>query len=70
MPLSMADKGQRSQIRKIGGQEKTRRFLGNLGFVEGADVTVISELAGNVIVEIKDARVAIDKKMASNILVS
>ena len=70
MPLSMAPEGKQSIIRKIGGKEETRLFLERLGFVVGAIVTVVSEIQGNLIVNVKDSRVAIGKDMASKILVS
>lgn len=70
MPLSMAPEGKQSVIRKIGGKEETRLFLERLGFVVGAIVTVVSEIQGNLIVNVKDSRVAIGKDMASKILVS
>ena len=53
----------------MGGSEETRRFLSNLGFVQGAEVTVLSAIGGNVIVNIKDSRVAINKDMARHIMV-
>ena len=56
-------------IKKVGGKEDTRRFLENLGFVAGAAVTVISQVEGNIIVNIKDSRVAIGKDMANKIMV-
>ncbi len=70
MPLSMVKAGEPTIIRKIGGKEETRRFLENLGFVTGGSVTVISEMGGNLIVNVKDARVAIGKDMANKILVA
>ena len=70
MPLSMAPEGKESVIRKIGGKEETRLFLERLGFVVGAIVTVVSEIQGNLIVNVKDSRVAIGKDKASKILVS
>ena len=70
MPLSMAPEGKESVIRKIGGKEETRLFLERLGFVVGAIVTVVSEIQGNLIVNVKDSRVAIGKDMASKISVS
>ena len=70
MPLSMAPEGKESVLRKIGGKEETRLFLERLGFVVGAIVTVVSEIQGNLIVNVKDSRVAIGKDMASKILVS
>lgn len=69
MPLSMIPEGQPSVIKKIGGKEETRRFLENLGFVVGGTVTVISQMGGNMIVNVKDARVAIGKDMANKIMV-
>ena len=57
MPLSMAPEGKESVIRKIGGKEETRLFLERLGFVVGAIVTVVSEIQGNLIVNVKDSRV-------------
>ena len=57
------------QFQRIGGSEETRRFLANLGFVQGAEVTVLSAIGGNVIVNIKDSRVAINKDMARHIMV-
>ena len=70
MPLSMAPEGKENVISKIGGKEETRLFLERLGFVVGAIVTVISEIQGNLIVNVKDSRVAIGKDMAGKILVS
>ena len=69
MPLSMMNPGEPSVIKRIGGKEDTRRFLENLGFVSGGTVTVISEMNGNMIVNIKDSRVAIGKDMANKIMV-
>ena len=69
MPLSMVKEGEVNIIKKVGGKEDTRRFLENLGFVTGGMVTVISETGGNIIVCIKDSRVAIGKDMANKILV-
>lgn len=64
MPLTMASTGEMNVIKKVGGKEDTRRFLENLGFVTGAAVTVVSAIQGNVIVNIKDSRVAINQDMA------
>ena len=69
MPLTMAGAGEQNVIKKIGGKEETRRFLENLGFVTGGTVTVVSETGGNLIVNVKDSRVAIGRDMASKILV-
>ena len=56
-------------IKKVGGKEETRKFLENLGFVTGGEVTVVSEIEGNLIVNVKDSRVAIGKDMANRIMV-
>ena len=69
MPLTMVPTGEPNVIKKIGGKEETRRFLENLGFVTGGMVTVVSEIGGNMIVNVKDSRVAIGKDMANKILV-
>ena len=69
MPLTMVPTGEPNVIKKIGGTEETRRFLENLGFVTGGMVTVVSEIGGNMIVNVKDPRVAIGKDMANKILV-
>ena len=69
MPLTMVTTGEPNVIKKIGGKEETRRFLENLGFVTGGMVTVVSEIGGNMIVNVKDSRVAIGKDMANKILV-
>ena len=69
MPLTMVGIGKESIIQRVGGREETRRFLENLGFVVGAIVTVISEIGGNLIVNVKDTRVAIGKDMANKIMV-
>ena len=64
MPLTMANIGEVNEIKRIGGNEETRRFLANLGFVAGAEITVVSAIGGNVIVNIKDSRVAVNSDMA------
>ncbi len=69
MPLSMAGKGVDLTIKRISGNEETRHHLGNLGFVIGAIISVITETNGNVIISIKDSRIAISKSMASKIFV-
>ena len=69
MPLSMVSAGEENVIKKVGGKEDTRRFLENLGFMAGGTVTVISEFDGNMIVNIKDSRVAIGKDMANRIII-
>ena len=69
MPLTFAKEGELASIKKVGGKEDIRQFLENLGFVVGAAVTVISTSGGNLIVNIKDSRVAIGKDMASRIII-
>ena len=69
MALTMASIGETNTIRKVGGNEETKRFLENLGFVAGAEITVVSAIGGNVIVNIKDSRVAINQDMARHIMV-
>lgn len=69
MPLTMVNSGEANIIKKVGGREDTRRFLENLGFVAGGAVTVISEMNGNMIVNVRDSRVAIGKDMANKIMV-
>ena len=70
MPLTMAPVAQASKIQRVGGNDETKRFLANLGFVVGSEVTVISAIGGNVIVNIKDSRVAINQDMARHIMVA
>ena len=65
----MAKTGIINQIKKVGGREETRRFLESLGFVTGGQVTVISEISGNVIVNVKESRVAISREMANKIYI-
>ncbi|POP34017.1 ferrous iron transport protein A [Lactonifactor longoviformis] len=69
MPLTMVKAGEPNIIRKVGGKEETRRFLENLGFITGSTVTVVSEIGGNMIVNVKESRVAIGKDMANKIMV-
>ena len=69
MPLSMVNSGEKKQVFRVTGKDETRKFLANLGFVEGSEVTVVSVIAGNLIVNIKDTRVAIDRSMANRIMV-
>lgn len=69
MPLTMAGIGEANTIQKIGGNEETRRFLANLGFVTGAEISVVSAIGGNVIVNVKDARVAVNSDMARHIMI-
>lgn len=69
MPLTMAEIGRPGVIRRVGGSGETRKFLGSLGFVAGAEVTIVSSLGGSVIVNIKDSRVAINEDMARHIMI-
>jgi len=69
MPLSLAKPGEFNLIKKIGGKPETRQFLENLGFVAGGEVTVLTCNGGNLIVEVKGARVAVSSAMASKIMV-
>ena len=69
MPLTLATEGEEQIIRRIGGTTEVKRHLENLGFVAGGSVKVISETAGNLIVNVKEARIAISKEMAAKIMV-
>ena len=69
MPLAMADIGGVNTILKITGQDELRRHLAELGFVVGEEVRVVSELGGNLILSVKDSRVALDKSMAMRIMI-
>ncbi|MEG1255391.1 FeoA family protein [Clostridium sp.] len=69
MPLTMVGIGETTVIKRIKGTDETRKFLKSLGFVMGAYVTVISDIAGNMILKIKDTRIALDKSMVNRILV-
>ena len=69
MPLTLANIGEDNIIKKIGGKPEIRKHLENLGFVVGGNVKIISQLGGNVIVNVKEARVAISREMAQKIMV-
>ncbi len=69
MPLTLAEEGVENIIKRIGGSPEVKKHLENLGFVAGGTVTVITTMAGNIIVKVKEARVAISKEMAQKILV-
>ena len=69
MPLTMARPGETVTIRKITGRDEVRQHLAELGFVVGAEVTVVSEMGGNMILSIKDSRIALDKTMANRIMI-
>ena len=69
MPLTMAKPGETVTIRKITGRDEVRQHLAELGFVVDSAVTVVSEIAGNLILQVKDSRIALDRSMANRILV-
>ncbi|WP_434511048.1 FeoA family protein [Desulfitobacterium sp. AusDCA] len=68
LPLSMVRTGERVKVKTVSGKDEIRRFLSNMGFVEDTEITVVSEMNGNVIVNVKGTRVAISKSMASRVL--
>ena len=70
MPLTMAKEGETVTIRKITGRDEVRQHLAELGFVVGESVTVISRLGGNLILQVKDSRIALDQTLALRILVA
>ena len=69
MPLTLAAVGEENIIRKVGGNPEVRAHLENLGFVSGGNVTVITTMGGNLIVNVKESQVAISKEMASKIMI-
>lgn len=69
VPLVFLRAGERAKVYKVRGKGEIHHHLENLGFVEGADVYVVSEQAGNLIVEIKGAQIALDTSVASKVLV-
>ena len=69
MPLVFANKGEENIIKKIGGNSETKRHLESLGFVTGSAVSVVSEIGGNLIVQIKASRVAIGRETAKKIMI-
>lgn len=69
MPLTLANIGEENMIKKVGGNPEIKKHLENLGFVAGGNVTVITAMGGNVIVNVKDTRVAISKEMAQKIMI-
>ena len=69
MPLSLADIGEEKTVKKIGGSPEVKKHLENLGFVVGGNVTVVTSLGGNVIVNVKGSRVAISEEMARKIMI-
>ena len=69
MPLTLAQTGQINAVKRIGGQEEVRRFLNSLGLIEGSEVMLVSQNQGNVIVKVKESRVAISREMANKIMI-
>lgn len=69
MPLTMARVGEQFTIKKINGKDDTIKFLNNLGLIEGHEVTIVSSIGGNLIVNVKDTRVALDRQLSNRILV-
>ena len=69
MPLTMAKAGETVTIRKITGRDEVRQHLAELGFVVDTSVTVVSELAGNLILQVKDSRIALDKTLAMRVMI-
>lgn len=69
MPLGMASVGDTNIIKRITGQDEVKQHLSELGFVVGAEMTVVNELGGNLILNVKESRVALDKTMAMRIMV-
>ena len=69
MPLTLAQAGQINTVKRIGGKEEVRRFLNSLGFIEGSEVMLVSQNQGNVIVKVKESRVAISEEMARKIMI-
>ena len=69
MPLSMAKSGEVNFIRKITGKDDVRQHLAELGFVVGGEVTVVSEISGNLILKVKESRIALSKEMANRIMI-
>ena len=69
MPLTLSNIGEENMIKRIGGKPEVRRHLENLGFVAGSTVRVVNTLGGNVIVQVKDARVAVSRELAQKIMV-
>jgi Fe2+ transport system protein A len=69
MPLMFAKAGERNTIKKVGGKDDVRRHLESLGFVAGSDIIIITETLGNIIVNIKESRIAISREMANKIFI-
>ena len=69
MPLTMAKTGETVTIRKITGRDEVRQHLAELGFVVDSDVTVVNEVAGNLNLQVKDSRIALDRTMANRVMI-
>ena len=69
MPLTLVKEGEKVSIKKISGKDDTIRFLNRLGFVEGEQISIVSRISGNLIVNVKDTRVALDRSLANRIVV-
>lgn len=69
MPLTMAKPGERAVILKITGKDEVRQHLAELGFVVDSEIMVVNQIAGNLIVQVKDSRVALDRSMANRIMI-
>lgn len=69
MPLTMANPGEENMIKKVGGNPETKKFLEKLGFVAGSTVIIVNEISGNLIVNVKESRVAVSREMACKIMV-
>ena len=69
MPLMLADVGEENIIRRIGGSQEMKKHLEDMGFVVGGTVSIVSEINGNLIVNVKDTRVAVSREMAGRIMV-
>lgn len=69
MPLTLANTGEETMIRKVGGSPEMKKHLEDMGFVAGGNVTVVSTIGGNLIVNVKESRVAISREMAGKIMI-
>ena len=69
MPLTMAKPGETVTIRKITGKDEVRQHLAGLGFVVDGSVTVVSEIAGNLILQVKESRIALDRTLANRVMI-
>ena len=69
MPLTFAELGERNIVKKVGGSDEVRQHLADLGFVVGSEVSVVSTMGGNIIVNVKESRIAISEEMAKRIMI-